>query len=203
MVPLHHGTRRRIVGVMVTEIQTLRGTFLIAMPDMADPRFAGSVICLCHHDADGAMGVIVNRPRSDITFAAILDQMRIDHHREGRQVRLFGGGPVQRMRGYVLHGLDYRADATQIVTDDIGLTETRDILVALAAGGGPQDALLALGCAGWGPGQLEAELAGNDWLTAPVDAAILFAADPATIRAAALQSIGVSPSSLSLTGGRA
>ena len=185
-------------------IETLCGKLLIAMPDMGDPRFAGCVIYICAHSDEGAMGLIVNRPKPDIDFAALLDQMKIRRSPDCRDVAIHVGGPVERARGFVLHSMDYASDGnTMDVADGIGMTATRDVLEALAKGAGPTSSLLALGYAGWGPGQLEAELAENGWLTGPADTAILFGPDAPGKWAAALRLMGVAPQMLSGQGGRA
>ena len=186
------------------QITDLRGKLLIAMPDMGDPRFAGSVIYICSHANDGSMGLIVNRPRPEIAFDKLLTQMKIARGPGCRDIRVHTGGPVERGRGFVLHSLDFTSDdSTMAVTEDVGLTATQDVLEALAQGGGPDRSLLALGYTGWGPGQLEAELADNGWLTGPAQSDILFGDDNAGKWAAALALLGISPSALSLTGGRA
>lgn len=185
-------------------IKELNGKLLIAMPDMGDPRFAGAVIYICEHSDAGTMGLMINRPMPDIAFDKLLTQMKIDRTADCRQIGVHLGGPVERARGFVLHSRDYHAAGnTMAVTDDIGMTATLNVLEALAHGKGPRDALLALGYAGWGPGQLAQELAENGWLTGPADREILFDTDPAGKWSAALGLIGVSPSMLSGSGGRA
>ena len=186
------------------QITDLRGTLLIAMPDMGDPRFAGSVIYICSHSGDGSMGLIVNRPRPEIAFDKLLRQMKIARGPACRDIRVHIGGPVERGRGFVLHSLDFTsAESTLTVAGNVGMTATQDVLEAIAQGGGPSSSLLALGYTGWGPGQLESELADNGWLTGPAQHDILFGDDNAGKWAAALALLGISPSALSLTGGRA
>ena len=153
----------------------LANQLLIASPALSDPNFARSVTLICQHDDDGAMGVIVNRA-SEYTLGEVLRQMNLASQdpRLDDQVVL-AGGPVHPERGFVLHADDGRDwDSTYRVSPQIKLTTSRDILAAMAAGSGPAKALLALGCAGWGPGQLEEELAANAWLTVPADDSILF-----------------------------
>ena len=186
------------------QITDLSGKLLIAMPDMGDPRFAGAVIYICAHSDEGSMGLILNRPRPEISFDKLLRQMKIPRSPACRDIRVHIGGPVERARGFVLHSMDYTSDnSTMEVADDIGMTATQDVLEALAQGGGPSRSLLALGYTGWGPGQLEAELADNGWLTGPAQSEILFGDDHAGKWTAALALLGISPSALSLTGGRA
>ncbi|WP_386683739.1 YqgE/AlgH family protein [Loktanella sp. R86503] len=186
------------------EMTTLAGKLLIAMPDMEDPRFAGSVIYICDHSPEGTMGLIINRPLPDIAFRKLLAQMNISCSDACPDVDVHFGGPVEKVRGFVLHSSDYAADkGTLQVDDDIGMTATQDVLQALADGAGPATALLALGYTGWGPGQLEEELAENGWLTGPANRDIVFGSDHAGKWSAALALLGVSPVALSQTGGRA
>lgn len=182
----------------------LGGSILISMPGMGDPRFEHSVILICAHSPDGAMGLIVNKPASDLDFAGLLEHLNIPRAPEGREIAVHIGGPVERGRGFVLHSADYRADVgTMQVPGGYGMTATLDVLQALAAGGGPRDALLALGYAGWGPGQLEAEILRNDWLTAEAQPELIFARDDGAKWAGALRGMGIDPMSLSATAGRA
>jgi len=144
----------------------LAGQILIAMPGLADPRFDHSVILVCAHSPDGSMGLILNKPIEDLTFAGLLSHLKIPLGPEGRDIRVHFGGPVERGRGFVLHSPDWRAgQASMTVPGGYRMTATLDILEALASGDGPDQAMLALGYSGWGPGQLEAEIARNDWLT--------------------------------------
>ncbi len=185
-------------------IDDLRGKLLIAMPDMGDPRFAGAVIYVCAHSEEGTMGLIVNRPLPEIVFDKLLSQMKIPSTPACRDIRVQSGGPVERARGFVLHSLDYTSDEnTMVVADGIGMTATLDVLQALAQGAGPATSMLALGYAGWGPGQLEAELAKNGWLTGPSDNSVLFGENHTSKWAAALKLMGVLPEMLSASGGRA
>ncbi|MDP4031868.1 MAG: YqgE/AlgH family protein [Pseudorhodobacter sp.] len=182
----------------------LGGSILIAMPGMGDPRFEKSVILVCAHSPDGAMGLIVNKPTPDLNFAGLLDQLNIPRAPGGRDIRVHFGGPVERARGFVLHSQDYSAGrATMAVPGGFGMTATVDILQALAQGEGPRAALLALGYAGWGPGQLDAEILRNDWLTSEAAEALIFAADDRGKWAAALKRMGIDPIALSTSAGRA
>jgi putative transcriptional regulator len=149
----------------------LAGKLLIAMPGLGDPRFDRSVILICAHSAEGAMGLIVNKPAPDLSFSGLMDQLKIPRSEAAREIRVHFGGPVERGRGFVLHSADYRAGrATMRVSGGFGMTATLDVLGALARGAGPRSALLALGYSGWGAGQLESEIARNDWLTAEAPA---------------------------------
>lgn len=162
-------------------MNTLEGQFLIAMPDMDDERFAESVILLVGHGSEGAMGLVVNHELANLRFADVLDELDLgdpdavirlpDSIRERAVMR---GGPVEKGRGFVLHTGDYTSGNTYKVTEDVGLTATLDILKAMAFGPAPRDALFALGCCGWSPGQLEDEIGANGWLTAPFSRELLF-----------------------------
>lgn len=171
---------------------------------MADPRFDHSVILICAHSAEGAMGLIVNKPIEDISFSGLLDQLSIPRPNLGREIRVHQGGPVDRVRGHVLHSADWEAGMSTLqVPGGLCMTATQDILEALSKGSGPKDALLALGYSGWGPGQLESEIARNDWLTTPAPYGLVFGADDRAKWTAALRSMGIDPLTLSAAAGRA
>ncbi|PWG61986.1 YqgE/AlgH family protein [Sediminicurvatus halobius] len=153
---------------------SLSNHFLIAMPSLADPNFARTVTYLCEHNEDGALGIVVNRP-SEVTLDELLDHMGIDASGLGtRATPVFMGGPVQRERGFVLHPPAGEWDASLQVAEGICVTTSRDILEAVARGDGPSQFLVALGYAGWGPGQLEQEMAENAWLSGPAAPDIIF-----------------------------
>ena len=182
----------------------LSGQILIAMPGMADPRFERSVVLVCAHSEEGAMGLIVNKPLEDLSFSGLLEHLNIPRAPDGRNIAVHFGGPVERGRGFVLHSRDYRGGATTMkIEGGFGMTATLDVLEALARGEGPHRALLALGYSGWGPGQLESEIARNDWLTVEADAALVFSEDDGAKWQAALKSMGINPLSLSGAAGRA
>jgi putative transcriptional regulator len=182
----------------------LAGKLLIAMPGMGDPRFAHAVILVCAHSAEGSMGLIVNKPAPDLNFDGLLDHLSILERGHNRDIRVHFGGPVERSRGFVLHSPDYAGGrATMKVEGGYGMTATLDVLEALAKGQGPMDALLALGYSGWGPGQLEAEIVRNDWLTADAASDLVFSADDDGKWTAALRRMGIDPITLSSTAGRA
>lgn len=183
----------------------LSGKLLIAMPGMGDPRFDRSVIYLCAHSPEGAMGLIVNKPASDLSFGDLLDQLEIPRGEAGQDIRVHFGGPVEHGRGFVLHSADYTSetDSTLQVDDRFGLTATLDILKDMARGTGPAQSLLALGYAGWGPGQLETEIAQNGWLTSDGEAGIVFDPDDSGKWGRALKHLGIDPLTLSAAAGRA
>jgi len=189
---------------MNDDIDFLDGKMLVAMPSMGDPRFERSLIYMCAHSDDGAMGLIVNKPAHELTFPDLLKQLDIETSDRKSSPPIYVGGPVEHGRGFVLHSGDYNAEgSTMRVTDGFGMTATIDILKDIALGQGPRHALLALGYAGWGPGQLEDELRMNGWLICDADEALIFATDPAKRWDAALAQIGIDPRLLSSEGGSA
>ncbi len=182
----------------------LAGKLIVAMPAMGDPRFERSVILICAHSDDGAMGLIVNKPVPDFSFNELLEQLKITPKAKGRDIRVHFGGPVERGRGFVLHSADYvGGQATTQVRGGYGMTATLDVLEALAGGGGPKQALLALGYAGWGAGQLEGEIARNDWLVSDAADEVIFAAQDSGKWTGALRHMGIDPITLSPSSGRA
>ena len=189
---------------MKTDGTYLTGQLLLAMPAMTDPRFDRSVIYLCAHSPEGALGLVVNRLVDHINFPDLLEQLNIEAVTPARQIRVHFGGPVETGRGFVLHTADYMQASTLQVNEDIGLTASVGILEAIAQGADtPRNSLLALGYAGWGPGQLDQEIHENVWLQAPANDAILFdgAIDSKWDRAIA--SLGIDISFLSGDAGHA
>lgn len=156
------------------EAASLTGQLLIAMPAMDDPNFAQSVILVCAHTDEGAMGIVLNRPLAKPSFESLLQQLDVEPTPPARQIRLCEGGPVDHGRGFVLHTTDWTGDGSLPVADDLALTASLDILQEIAAGGGPRQGLLALGYANWGPGQLDQEMQDNIWLSAPAAHDVLF-----------------------------
>ena len=181
----------------------LTGQLLIAMPNMADPRFARTVIYLCAHSDEGAMGLVINKPMPQITFVDLLEQLEIETEGTVQDQMVHFGGPVESGRGFVLHSGEFQREGTMMVDESVGLTATIDILRAIAAGEGPDKHLLALGYAGWGPGQLDGEIQANGWLHAPADEAILFDHDLSTKWERSIAKLGVSPAMLSGDAGHA
>jgi len=175
----------------------LSGQLLIAMPKMLDPRFERTVIYMCAHNADGAMGLIVNRPLDALSFTDLLGQLDIEHPETVAEIKVRYGGPVETGRGFVLHTPDYGHEGTITVNDEVGLTATIEILKDIAANDGPRHAILALGYAGWGPGQLDSEIQQNAWLNVPADDTLLFGADIESRWEQAIAKIGVDLSQLS------
>jgi putative transcriptional regulator len=182
----------------------LEGKILIAMPSMRDPRFEHSVILLCSHSDKGAMGLIVNKPNRDIKLRDVLDQLEITGAPETEDMTVHFGGPVETGRGFVLHTQDYKSSLhTLSVPGGFGMTATLDILEEIAQGGGPKHAIMTLGYAGWGPDQLENEIAQNAWLTADASPNLLFQVPAPQMWSAALESLGIDPLSLSSVAGHA
>jgi putative transcriptional regulator len=153
---------------------SLNNHLLIAMPGMADPNFSTTVTLICEHNADGALGIVINRPTS-LKLAGLFEQLEVEAaDSEISQNPVLDGGPVARERGFVLHNPGGHYESSVAVSGDVQLTLSRDILDAIAAGRGPQKALVALGYAGWEPGQLEAEMLANTWLSVPATPDIIF-----------------------------
>jgi putative transcriptional regulator len=185
------------------EKTSLTGQILIAMPQMGDPRFSQSVIFLCAHTADGAMGIIVNRPLNKPDFSDLLKQLEIEPHPPARRIALGNGGPVDNNRGFVLHSTDWATEGSMDVDGEHMLTSSLDILKAIAEGGGPKQCFLALGYAGWDAGQLDEEFLQNAWLNAPADDQILFDSANETKWQRAMAKLRVNPGMLSGVAGRA
>jgi putative transcriptional regulator len=188
----------------------LDGQLLVAMPIMTDKRFARSVIYMCAHSAEGAMGLIINQRAPHISFSELLKQLSIlpgttdDMEGDLVDMDVHVGGPVETGRGFVLHSSDYYvADSTLPIDDGVSLTATIDILKAIAGGKGPDRAILALGYAGWRAGQLESEIAANGWLHCPADADLLFDRDLDQKYERAMSKIGIDPSHLVSDAGHA
>jgi putative transcriptional regulator len=188
----------------MTHPDDLIGKMLIAMPGMDDPRFERSLILICAHSAEGTMGLIVNTPLTDLSLSDMLDQLDIAPGGMLPNVPVCYGGPVETQRGFVLHGPEYDGGGDVLEVDGrFALSATVEVMKDLAAGRGPADALVALGYAGWGPGQLEDEIQANGWLTCEASPALVFGTEMPLKWEAALASLGVHPSVLSAEAGRA
>lgn len=182
----------------------LSGKLLIAMPGMSDPRFDRTVIYVCAHSDDGAIGLVVNRRADNISCRDLFSQLKIDVAPDAEGAWVHYGGPVEMGRGFVLHSADYHhEEATLEVDEAFSMTATIDILKAIAAGEGPRRSMIALGYAGWAGGQLEGELQRNGWLTCDADEEIVFGRSNDGKWAAALGKLGVDPKMLSAEGGTA
>lgn len=181
--------------------------FLIAMPSMLDPVFGGTVVYLCEHNAEGALGVIINKP-TDMTMDVLFERidLRLEIDASAPQLRaqaVMFGGPVQVERGFVLHAPHGGFSSSMKVNDEVALTTSKDVLEAVAAGEGPCRILLALGCAGWSAGQLEDEIVRNGWLTVRADPAIIFDLPIEERFVAAMKLLGIDPAMLAGVAGHA
>lgn len=189
----------------------LDGQILIAMPSMLDERFVRSVVYICAHSPEGAMGIVVNQPASNINFPDLLVQLEvipavdlIELPQKAGQVKVLKGGPVETGRGFVLHSADYFIENSTLPIDEgVCLTATLDILKAIAHGDGPASAVLALGYAGWAAGQLENEIQENGWLHCAADSELIFGTDNAAKYDKALRKLGIDPGMLSPDAGHA
>lgn len=181
----------------------LTGHVLVAMPQMEDPRFARSVVYICAHTPDGAMGLVINKLVDSVTFPDLLEQLDLDASPTSEGIHVHFGGPVETGRGFVLHSADYVQDATLVINDEMALTATVDILKAMAEGKGPRSSLLALGYAGWAPGQLDEEIQANGWLTVPADNDLIFGSKLESRWELAMAKMGIDFSKLSGAAGHA
>ncbi|WP_323762137.1 YqgE/AlgH family protein [Maricaulis sp.] len=183
---------------------SLGGKLLIATPAIGDPRFDRSVILICDHTPEGAMGIIINKPADGLQLPELFEQLEVEGSLPVPDRAVLAGGPVDKDRGFVLHTRDYARDETTLpVTDRIGLTATKDILEAMISASPPQRSLLALGYSGWGAGQLEDELVANAWLVCDMDEHLVFDTDATDKWPRALELLGISPQHLSALSGHA
>lgn len=181
----------------------LTGKLLIAMPSMQDPRFSRTVTYICNHGPDGAMGLVLNRIFGELNFRGLLAQLNITLSLGAPDLIVRSGGPVEPARGFVLHSNDYKREGTAIINKDISLTATVEILQAIADNEGPSQALIALGYAGWGAGQLETEMKNDGWLIAPANHNLIFTAQTDQMWEKSLSLLGISPHLLSADTGHA
>ena len=183
--------------------QSLRGQFLMAMPGLTDPNFYQSVTCLAEHNPKGAMGIVISRVHPEINAKMIFDELHIPAAEQAGNIPVYLGGPVHINELFILHGPPFTWDGTMRVAESLALSNSRDVLEAIALDQGPRSYIIALGCAGWGPGQLEHEILGNAWINGPFSEAIAFRTAVDDRWEAALQVIGIDPASLSDTAGNA
>jgi putative transcriptional regulator len=182
---------------------SLRGQFLLAMPALVDPNFHQTVTCMCEHNSQGAMGLIINRVHSELSAKVIFDELEIAYSAEAESIPIHLGGPVHIGEIFILHGPPFDWEASLKITSTLAMSNTRDILEAIAIGKGPQSFVIALGCAGWGPGQLEFEIKENAWLTYPIFEENIFEM-PVEVRwEEAVKKMGIDPMLLSNTAGNA
>ncbi|MCY4461153.1 MAG: YqgE/AlgH family protein [Albidovulum sp.] len=182
----------------------LIGQLLVAMPDIGDPRFAKSVILLCFHSEEGAMGVVLNKPAGQVKLSDILQKSEKESVEEFDSITIHFGGPVEQYRAIFVHSSDCgEYSSTKFVSDELGITTTPDILEDFSRGKGPKSSKLLLGYAGWSPGQLENEIQQNSWLVCEGNPDIVFGTGSVELWNAAVKSLGIAPSMLSSVGGRA
>ena len=181
----------------------IQGQILVSMPGMKDPRFKDSLILLCGHDENGAMGIVVNKVIDNVFLKDIIDQMDLGDVENIPDEAIHYGGPVEIGRGFVLHTTDCLHKSSVQITDDIALTASTEIFKDVVKNKGPDHMLIALGYAGWSSGQLESELMENSWLTLPADASILFDSNPQTLWERTLKKFGIDPNCISPHAGRA
>lgn len=185
----------------------MNGKLLLAMPSMSDPRFHKSVIFVCAHDENGAMGLVVNQKMQGVAFSKLLEQLGllsdIDVSKGDINIPVMSGGPVEAQRGFVLHGSDFNREETISVNEDFAVTGTVEALKDIAQGNGPDELLFVLGYAGWSPGQLDDEIQQNAWLMLDADQQIIFGTGPDDKWDAAIKRLGIDPSMLSGEAGRA
>lgn len=181
----------------------LTGQLLIAMPQMQDSRFHKTVLYICRHTSDGAMGLVINKVLDSLTVPELMEHLEVPTELEMSPEKIHFGGPVETARGFVLHSADYSDEGTIEVGNGMALTATLDILRAIGRGEGPRRTLLALGYAGWGPGQLDAEIQANSWLNVPADETIVFDRQNDTKWERAIGRLGIDASMLSSEAGHA
>jgi putative transcriptional regulator len=182
---------------------SLQGKLLIAMPSMGDPRFERTVIYMCEHTADQAMGLVVNQPNETVSFEDLMQQFDIETQSSDENIQIYSGGPLETSRGFVLHSADYVQSGSMIISETVALTANVDILRAIAGHQGPRHSLLALGYAAWSPGQLENELMQNSWLHTEADEELLFCTEPSQKWLRSMSKLGIDVSLLSADVGHA
>jgi putative transcriptional regulator len=193
-----------MVSIETTQSEiSLSGQLLVAMPQMEDPRFARTVVYICAHSDDGAMGLVVNRLIDSMRFDSLLDHLGLETSEIHPNMPVHFGGPVESSRGFVLHSADFVQDATLMIDDDVALTATTEMLKAIADGDGPERCVLALGYAGWGAGQLDQEIQDNGWLLVPADNQLIFGLDNEAKWEGAISKLGIDLSLLSTEAGHA
>jgi len=188
----------------VDDVFALTGKLLIAMPAIGDPRFEKTVVLVCAHSEDGTMGLIVNKPTPDVRVRNLLEQLDIPIGPTLKNSQVYFGGPVEHGRGFVLHSTEFKSEISTLAIDgQFAMTATQDVLEAIASDRGPEMAITALGYAGWGPGQLETELAQNVWLTTDASPDLIFNTSDDDKWSAALNAMGINGLTLSGSAGRA
>lgn len=184
-------------------MDSLKGQFLIAMPSMLDFNFAHTVTCLSEHNKEGALGIVINRMIPSLTAESIFKELKLEYNSRTAKIPIYIGGPVHENEIFILHGFPFTWEGSIQITENLAMSNTMDLIRAIAKGEGPESCLIALGCAGWGPGQLESELAQNAWLTCPAKDEILFEYAVEDRWDAAVKTLGIDPILLSDTAGHA
>jgi putative transcriptional regulator len=182
---------------------SLKGQFILAMPGLVDPNFYQTVSCICEHNSEGAMGLVINRAHDALTARDIFEELKIEYTSEAKFIPVHIGGPVHIGEIFVLHGPPFGWEASLKITHSLAMSNTRDIIESIAMGKGPQSFMIALGCAGWGPGQLEAEIKQNAWLNLPIFEENIFEKPIETRWEEAVRKMGIDPILLSDTAGHA
>ena len=182
---------------------TLKGQFLLSMPSLIDPNFHQTVTCMCEHNSEGAMGLVVNRVHDVLTAKDIFDELKIEYTTGMDSVPIYIGGPVHITELFVLHGPPFDWKACLRITPNLAMSNTRDIIESIALGKGPESYIITIGCAGWGPGQLEAEIKDNAWLTYPIFEENIFKMPVEARWEEAVKKMGINPTLLSDTAGHA
>lgn len=182
---------------------SLKGQFLLAMPDLADLNFSRTVTCISEHNSEGALGIVINRMSSSITGKDIFDELRIEYVPRAESIPVFIGGPVHTGEIFILHGSPFTWNGCFMITPFLAVSNTIDILTAIAEGRGPQSYIIALGCAGWGPDQLESEIRQNAWLTCSISEEIIFKTAVEARWEQTAKKMGIDPTLLYLKAGHA
>jgi putative transcriptional regulator len=183
--------------------QSLKGQFLMAMPGLTDPNFYQTVTCLSEHNLNGAMGIIVSRIHPDLSASMIFEELNIQATAAAQSIPIFIGGPVHMNELFILHGPPLSWQGSLAITEELALSNSSDILESIAMGKGPQEFIISLGCAGWGPGQLESEIQANAWIHGPFSREIAFHTEVEQRWEAGMKAIGIDPALLSGTAGHA
>jgi putative transcriptional regulator len=182
---------------------SLKGHFLIAMPEMADFNFSHTVTCISEHTHSGALGIIINRVLSTVSGKTIFDELKLESAPGSESIPIHIGGPVHANEIFILHGPPFEWESCLMITEKLAMSNSMDIIAAIAAGEGPEAFVISLGCAGWGPGQLESEITQNAWLTCPVANEVVFSEPIESRWERTVKMIGINPALLSSTPGHA
>ena len=191
------------VAMVTDNPASLKGQFLLAMPGLIDPNFHQTVTCICEHNDTGAMGIIINRVHHSLTAKDIFEELAIEHTVSAGSLSIHLGGPVHIGEIFLLHGPPFNWEANLMITSSLAMSNTRDILEAVAMGRGPHSCIISLGCAGWGPGQLESEIKQNAWLNFPIFEENIFDMPIETRWEEAVKKMGIDPILLSNSAGHA